>query len=590
MKEQITMHSFYPFKCAAHSISVRLSALALILFLSQCARELAPTGGLKDEIPPKLDSLKSTPNYQTMYQKSDIVLQFDEWLQIKDAAGQVFVSPPLMKKPLVSLKGKKVVLSFDENENLRPNTTYTIHFGTSIQDLNAGNTVKDLRYVMSTGQIIDSLQVRGKVVDALTGLPVKNASVVLHYSATDSTILKELPYYLAFTDETGQYKLQNIRADSYRIAAYIDDNKNNKWTSPLESIAFYDTLLNVQATSAEAPILVMFKNALRKVLVEKDINSYGTARFVYGDHAANTQVIAIPDSVSLVTEINLDTVKVWYDRAPASEWFLVLNTDTIKMRGLQRSEFLAKHRVQFAGAQQPAKTAKTKLSQNIAAPTSGLRQAEQTVTQTNTAYIDFMGPIARFDTSFWQVKRMRDSTEIRNFTTQASVTFATHLDLGLPLDRSDQFQLTLLPGAVTDYWGIANQDTLKAAFRVVAGEDIGQLDLTLKALVPQSGYVIELKLGNQIMKKQAFIADNTEKLFHFDGLVPGNYTVNIIIDSNANGRWDTGDYFARKQPELVYQQSIETIRPNWTIDAAVTIGAPKNNKSVPNTKLAKKPN
>ena len=35
-------------------------------------------------------------------------------------------------------------------------------------------------------------------------------------------------------------------------------------------------------------------------------------------------------------------------------------------------------------------------------------------------------------------------------------------------------------------------------------------------------------------------------------LNPGKYGARLINDTNGNGVWDTGDYAARRQPEMVY--------------------------------------
>ena len=81
-----------------------LLLFSLLLWMT-CARIVAPTGGPKDEHPPQLDSLNSTPNYQTRFQKQDIVLTFDEWLaELRDVFNHVVVTPPLQTRPEVRLK------------------------------------------------------------------------------------------------------------------------------------------------------------------------------------------------------------------------------------------------------------------------------------------------------------------------------------------------------------------------------------------------------------------------------------------------------------------------------------------------------
>ena len=47
-------------------------------------------------------------------------------------------------------------------------------------------------------------------------------------------------------------------------------------------------------------------------------------------------------------------------------------------------------------------------------------------------------------------------------------------------------------------------------------------------------------------------------------LLPGTYKARIIMDSNVNKKWDTGDYFKKLQPEKVlYFHEDVIIRANW---------------------------
>jgi len=50
----------------------------------------------------------------------------------------------------------------------------------------------------------------------------------------------------------------------------------------------------------------------------------------------------------------------------------------------------------------------------------------------------------------------------------------------------------------------------------------------------------------------------------FNTLEPGNYLIRIIFDSNANGRWDTGNYLKKIQPErVIYYPGVIEMRANW---------------------------
>jgi hypothetical protein len=48
---------------------------------------------------------------------------------------------------------------------------------------------------------------------------------------------------------------------------------------------------------------------------------------------------------------------------------------------------------------------------------------------------------------------------------------------------------------------------------------------------------------------------------------PGAYTLKIVFDENDNGKWDTGNYLEKAQPEKVsiYPEEIN-IRSNWDLD------------------------
>src|SRR5258706_58631 len=67
---------------------------AILCSIFSCANQVAPTGGDKDVEPPKI--LKAIPeNYSTNIKTHDIVITFDEYVQLKDISTQLIVSPPL---------------------------------------------------------------------------------------------------------------------------------------------------------------------------------------------------------------------------------------------------------------------------------------------------------------------------------------------------------------------------------------------------------------------------------------------------------------------------------------------------------------
>jgi len=53
------------------------------LLLVGCAQQSSPQGGPRDEVAPTIDILKSTPNEQTYFEKQNIKIVFDEFVDIR---------------------------------------------------------------------------------------------------------------------------------------------------------------------------------------------------------------------------------------------------------------------------------------------------------------------------------------------------------------------------------------------------------------------------------------------------------------------------------------------------------------------------
>src|SRR6185437_2206270 len=99
-------------------------------------------------------------------------------------------------------------------------TTYVINFGKAIEDVNEGNVLKNFTYVFSTGIHIDSLSISGRVINNQTQERENNATVLLFTLKQDSLLFgKKRPTIYTSTDSAGNFSLNNLRPDDYRIYA-----------------------------------------------------------------------------------------------------------------------------------------------------------------------------------------------------------------------------------------------------------------------------------------------------------------------------------------------------------------------------------
>ena len=123
------------------------------------------TGGEKDTIPPVL--INSIPDQKAInVNTKEFSFLFDEVINTDEIKSKLIISPYSDIKYEVDAKKNSLILSFDSSfEN---NRTYIFNFADGIKDITEGNEAKTLKYVFSTGPILDSLIVFGEVAVSYT--------------------------------------------------------------------------------------------------------------------------------------------------------------------------------------------------------------------------------------------------------------------------------------------------------------------------------------------------------------------------------------------------------------------------------------
>ncbi len=213
--------------------------LIVCLVLISCAKVGTPTGGPKDTEPPVVE--ESEPeNYSTGFKGDQLEITFDEYIQLKNMDKELLISPPLEKRPLTRLKNKTLIV--DLNNELKDSTTYTFNFGNAIVDNNEGNPLSNFEFVISTGNVLDSLAVTGEVFQAFDlRAPKDPVFILLHTDLNDSAIFNEIPVYVGKTYKSGNFAINNIKTGRYAVYALKDVNSNLRYDQPDEEIAFIDS-------------------------------------------------------------------------------------------------------------------------------------------------------------------------------------------------------------------------------------------------------------------------------------------------------------------------------------------------------------
>ena len=212
--------------------------IGTMMFSPSCANTTTPpSGGPKDTIPPVITELYPEPGAVGVpVEKTQLKMTFNEYVVVKDAKS-LYLSPPMEKAPKYKIKGKSVIVYFEEP--LDSNRTYTLDVTNALADNNEGNMYPGYTMVFSTGNTIDSMLVTGIVQDCNTLKPLKGATVMLYKDQADSAIFLHRPDAAVKTDEWGFFCLRNIQDTVYRMYAIIDENNNI-----LRDITDYNSRIN----------------------------------------------------------------------------------------------------------------------------------------------------------------------------------------------------------------------------------------------------------------------------------------------------------------------------------------------------------
>ena len=240
-----------------------------IVFINACAKISTPSGGPRDRLPPVV--VKSDPaNGAKNFRGNKLDILFDEYVVLDNINDKFMVSPPMKKKPRVLIRGKSVVVEFDEK--LKDSTTYTFYFQDAIKDLNEGNVLQNFQFVLSTGPVIDSLSVTGNLYNAYN-LEVPEKTIVLMYrELADSAVVKHLPEYITRLTPDGYFRIDNIRPGIYRLFGLKDADNSKNYNLPDEEFAFLDSTVVISAAKNYIPPPPVVKDTLK---IKKALNKNG---------------------------------------------------------------------------------------------------------------------------------------------------------------------------------------------------------------------------------------------------------------------------------------------------------------------------
>lgn len=546
-----------------------LIPVTLVLSLLACATIVAPSGGPKDVTPPKM--LKSEPkNLSTNFSGKKLLLDFNEYIDLKTPEKFLLISPPMSENPDLKVKGRTLVIKI--NDSLRINTTYNFYLGDAIVDITEGNPITNFNFAFSTGPEIDSLSLSGRVTDAFTRLPVKGALVMLYSDFTDSLPMKQIPTYVSRTLDNGNFRLNNLASGKYRLVALVDGNSDYMYNLPTETIGFssdtavpYYSNINMSDTTAVKEALAdprqisidMFpepdsiQRILKSVIAAKNRLSIA---FRYRMASPGFRPLNMPDSLPWsINEWsrNNDTLNAWLLNKP----------DTLKLEVSDRGVVIDTVRIsttmKVTGKARNTPTA-TPLTFVSSSGTSLLDYGRPLV-------LTFTNPVNEFDFSKLSLAiRTKTDTSYTKPIAQFTDSIHRHVLITHKWNSTDFYDLYVPKGSFTDIYS-DTCDSTHVAFRIKPIEDYGTFAVIINRKDQSIPVIIQLLSEKSEVLSQRIIT--TEKKADFGLLPPGKYGLKAIIDANNNGRWDTGQFIKKIQPERVLvHPKIFQVRTNWELE------------------------
>ena len=595
------------------------SVSSLCLLLTGCAnRGIGPQGGPKDTIPPVV--VKETPaNGFTHFAEKKIEILFNEYLQLDNVQTNLLVSPPQQVPPEVKAQGKKVVITLQED--LKDSTTYTLDFGNSICDYTEKNPIRGYQYTFTTGDRIDSLEVYGLVVNSEDLNPVSGVLVGLHSNLSD-TAFSTLPFTrIARTDSLGGFGVRNLRGGQYRLYALQDLSRDYLY-QPGEGLAFADSLVvpeyevevvrdtiwrdtllvdnqtldtvkmgivdsvriveNTYVGPSDLLLWFFRENKVRHYFQRAYRDDAHIIRLVFGAPQDSLPVVrALPPSALdslrsdsvwidpmqyalLQSNPTRDTLVYWLTDSMAigqdsiylemtylksdSVYNLVPQTDTIsaiyrapRLTAKAREALDKKNRERTLDLRSNAKNGfEVYDTLRIFSPMP-----------IDSVWADSIGLYEKIDTVYKAVP----------FVLQSIDSVPMGYVVVARLEKGKSYELRLDSGAVRDVYGVANK-AKTFALQLKTAEDYS----TLLIKVPHYDSAIRLQLldeKDQPVRELPALPDGTK----FEYLTPKAYYLRLYFDLNGDGKWTTGDWATKRQPEPVYYFPAKlTLRANWDFE------------------------
>ena len=560
--------------------------LVLALFIAGCAnRGIGPQGGPKDTTPPVPRG--SEPEMGALnFKGKRIEVTFDEYLQLDNVSQHLLMSPPQQTPPDVKVRGKKLVIQLQDT--LRDSTTYTINFGNAVCDYREKVPLHNYTFYFSTGPTIDTLEYTGRVYEAATLNPLEGIFVGIHQSMEDSAFTTAPFLRVAKTDSAGFFRIGNMHAGTYRLYA-VEEVSRDYRLSPGEALAFADEPIrpvlppvrmmdtlrtdtlrtdSLPEPEVKGATLMLFREEQQRLYLQRTIRDQQHRIQIYFSSSPDSlpQLRPLTDSLNyfLSYSSKRDTVTLWLTdslsiaqdsifiearfRRTDSLYHLEWATDTL--RAIWRAPKLNAR----------AKAAEERKNRNRRLELKS--NARSGFDLYDTLRLQCTTPIATIERdSLHLFERVDTILKPMPFTLAPYDTLPMQLVFLADFKPEGKYELHIDSAAIHDIYGVTH---IKGTYpmQVKSLSDYSTLRVKLNPYLPKARIQV---INNKDQVLRELPADPEGALFEY--LKPDAYYLRLYLDENGDGKWTTGSWSEKRQPEPIYYfpEKIQT-KSNWDFE------------------------
>lgn len=595
--------------------------ISVALLVAACANMGSPTGGEADLDPPKV--VRSSPGFNaTNVTKGEVTIEFDENVTIKNPSENVIITPPQKAFPIIQTVNRKITVKL--KDTLMVDKTYNIDFTDAIVDNNEENPLENFSYSFSTGDVVDSLAISGKVLAADNLEPIKGIYVGLHSNLSDTAFTKIRFDRISRTNEGGFFTIRGIAPGKYKIYALDDPNRDYIYLDPTRAIAFMDAIIEPTSEGAtrndtvyalkkaneptDAPKIidtvktVKYTRFLPDNVVLRSFKSSFQRKFLQSSERKGNQLFIYFGALTQMPKVepfNFDSDKDWaiLEKYPKNDtliyWIkdksinamdtIALQVTYMKTDSLNQDipvtdtlKFVDRMRRKDAKEEEKKQKEEKKKLKEGEVPAITFLEIKQNLTSSWDTHknieLEFAQPI-------------EDSLKSKIILQQVEDSVYTNIPFELVTDSvnprkftikhrwkySTEYRVKIDSASVYSIYGLWN-NKLDQKLKVKNEDEYGQQAIWVEGLDSIHSFIELLDKSDKPIRK-ARVIDNVAV---FRDVAPGTYYARIVLDANNNGVWDTGDFYKDLQPEMVCYLSKpleikanfehEENSPPWRID------------------------